>query len=112
MQKDRFKTRKQKLNYLGGLISGNNSLEEIASFHAHFFVQTIEPGIYYSCEPLDGKYTPVPINGKLERLTQADIDKMKRPNCFCITMDLSPMEERPPFPKFDENGLWINAPTP
>lgn len=82
-QTNRFKTRKQKLNYLKGLLEERNTIDEIMPFKFYFFIHTNEQGVFYHGHFPDYEI-PYLVNGKVKRYTENEIDELrKKPNVMC-----------------------------
>lgn len=94
-----LKTRKQKINYLKGILQNKNSITEIMPQKVYMFMQTNEEDIFYQCT-FDAGLPPVITDGKIIRYTWEDIQRlMKKPNHWCLPMDYG--KHRPPFPTLE-----------
>ena len=78
---NKYAKRKQKLDYLRGILIGRDSIFEILEAKRYLFIETKERGIYR----LAGKGTLRPKEGDTRRYTLEEIEEIKkRPNTMVI----------------------------
>ncbi len=100
-QIDSSSKRKQKLDYLKGVIEDTRSIDEVMPHRSYLFVLTSEPGIYYLAKGLECFREPVVTNGIVKRYTLEDINALRRkPNCICLEMKFDNLL---PFPVIETN---------
>ena len=75
LQTDKYRTRKQKLSYLKGLLEGRNTIYEVMKRRFFMFMETKEEaGIYYLAENERLK----PKEGDTRRYTVKEIERIRR----------------------------------